>query len=601
MKTPRPPGHQSPTRSQNLQPLQAELVNVGLWRVGESRAPSSNEEPPSLKRSPKVLLVANAYPSPHALYKNGFLHRRVLAYMREGVRVSVFYVHPPVKTAYEYWFEGVHVTVGNEAAYREHLGLNRFDSVLIHFVSPAMWQPLLEPRWWDVPVVVWVHGFESEAWFRRWFTFLGGSRATTRALEQNVAHHQPQLALLRRIFEGERPNVTVVNISHWFLENVVVPDVGAAPTRGVVIPNYVDGDLFTASPPQADFRKKILSIRPFASTKYANDLTVEAILELSRRPYFGELSFTIVGEGALFDEVTAPLKQFPNVDLVNRFLTQEEVARAHKQHGVFLCPTRFDSQGVSMCEAMASGLVPVSTDVAAIPEFVHDGHTGLLSPGEDPLGLAESIERLFFNPELFERLSANAARGIRSQCGFDATIGKELEVIAGAGVATTEIPAAETVAAETVAAESAPPAPAATGCDFWEPRYRTLEETIGQMILFSAAQSEKDSAPRVYPPTTRTAGRTVIVEFPVRSDQARFAFWVYEDGRRSRRLPYSFSSVLHIEPRAGVRYSVRAFGAERDESDWCFSETFDLGVLVEGSAGSEHVGRAERAESGVSK
>ncbi|TVU57071.1 glycosyltransferase family 4 protein [Corynebacterium aurimucosum] len=174
----------------------------------------------------------------------------------------------------------------------------------------------------------------------------------------------------------------------------------------------------------------ILSIRPFASYKYANDQTVEAIKILSTRPYFDDLNFTIVGEGRLFSELTLPLKKFKNVKLRKRFLNQEEISKLHAENGIFMAPTRFDSQGVSMCEAMSSGLVPISSKIAAIPEFVRDGETGLLVEPESPRDLADAVEELYFDSELFSRLSAAAASSIGNLCGRSATTDRELELIA---------------------------------------------------------------------------------------------------------------------------------------------------------------------------
>ena len=82
-----------------------------------------------------------------------------------------------------------------------------------------------------------------------------------------------------------------------------------------------------------------------------------------------------------------------------------------------------------MCEAMSSGLVPVTTDIAAIPEFVEHRHTGLLAAPEDFGSLADLVETLYYNPELFSRLSSATARRVREQCGIDATVGREIEMI----------------------------------------------------------------------------------------------------------------------------------------------------------------------------
>jgi glycosyltransferase involved in cell wall biosynthesis len=171
-----------------------------------------------------------------------------------------------------------------------------------------------------------------------------------------------------------------------------------------------------------------LSIRPFASRKYANDLTVESILILSREDFFNQLDIRIIGEGVLFDETLEPLRKFSNVKIEQRFLSRSEIAAIHKDYGIFITPTRMDSQGVSRDEAMSSGLVPVTTAVTAIPEFV-DPSCGILAAGEDAEGMAVGIARLVRHPKDFVSMSAAAARRVRRQSDYTRTIGAELDIM----------------------------------------------------------------------------------------------------------------------------------------------------------------------------
>ncbi|WP_213529666.1 glycosyltransferase, partial [Paenibacillus cisolokensis] len=117
-----------------------------------------------------------------------------------------------------------------------------------------------------------------------------------------------------------------------------------------------------------------------------------------------------------------------NVILEERFLRQTEMAELYQDYGVFLNPTRWDSQGVSRDEAMSSGLVPVTNSVSAVPEFV-DENCGMLVEKEDYKGLAESIKWLYMNPEKYRELSKQAAKRVRSQSGADNTIDKEILLI----------------------------------------------------------------------------------------------------------------------------------------------------------------------------
>jgi glycosyltransferase involved in cell wall biosynthesis len=142
------------------------------------------------------------------------------------------------------------------------------------------------------------------------------------------------------------------------------------------------------------------------------------------------MEFRIIGDGPLFDETVRPLRGLDNVVLEKRFLTQREIADIHTKYGIFLVPTRMDSQGVSRDEAMSSGLVPVTNAVAAIPEFV-DSDCGRLAPAEDAEGLARAIIELYEQPETFLHLSSAAAARVRRQSDIKLMIEKELKLLQG--------------------------------------------------------------------------------------------------------------------------------------------------------------------------
>jgi glycosyltransferase involved in cell wall biosynthesis len=117
-----------------------------------------------------------------------------------------------------------------------------------------------------------------------------------------------------------------------------------------------------------------------------------------------------------------------------QYVAQAEIPALHAEHGVMLCPTRQDSQGVTMCEAMSSGLVPLATRNAAIPEFVTDGIGGLLSASSREI--ADQLLRLHDDPELFARLSRGAAREVCHKCELTHVIARELEILERAAART---------------------------------------------------------------------------------------------------------------------------------------------------------------------
>ena len=114
--------------------------------------------------------------------------------------------------------------------------------------------------------------------------------------------------------------------------------------------------------------------------------------------------------------------------LEETFLRQDEIANIYHQNGIILIPTRGDTQGVSRDEAMATGVVPVTNAVAAIPEFT-DETCAILAAKEDYMGLAEGIEKLYYSPDLFQQMSHNAADRVRHQSAKEYTIDKEISLI----------------------------------------------------------------------------------------------------------------------------------------------------------------------------
>jgi len=377
-----------------------------------------NLQPAELIGQADHLLLTHQYPSYEDLYRNGFVHTRVAAYAARGTTVDVFRLRPDEAVSY-HEFEDVNVISGSQEVLHRMLSSGRYQSVLVHFLDEAMWG-VLQHHIERVKVFVWVHGFEIQPFHRR--DNFENEQQRDKAKVQSKA----RLTFWRSLLRQMPDNLTLIFVSKYLAE-VTMEDFGfrLPDSRYRVIHNAIDTDLFAYHKKSAEQRKKILSIRPYTSRTYANDLSVRAILALSEKPYFKDLEFRMVGDGRLFDEVLEPIRAFDNVHIERRFLTHVEIAAFHREYGIFLCPSRMDTQGVSRDEAMASGLVPVTNAVAAIPEFV-DETCGMLAPQEDAVGLAESIGKLYHSPELFSAMSAAAAARVRRESSSAKTIDLEL-------------------------------------------------------------------------------------------------------------------------------------------------------------------------------
>ncbi len=67
---------------------------------------------------------------------------------------------------------------------------------------------------------------------------------------------------------------------------------------------------------------------------------------------------------------------------------------------IYIQPSRYESQGVALLEAMAAGRIVVASDLPAIREYIRHGENGFLVEPEKPQALANILRSILTNPEL---------------------------------------------------------------------------------------------------------------------------------------------------------------------------------------------------------
>ncbi len=410
-------------------PPEADFIRLGVRVYASGQAEIKalvlghrDLQPSDMLAKADHLLVTNHYPSYDDLYRNGFVHTRVRAYQQHGLDVDVFRLRKNESVSY-HEFENVNVVTGSQSTLAKMLEKGQYKSVLVHFLDAEMWH-VLSQHLHTTKVVVWVHGAEIQPWWRREYNY-----STEDQLQLAKLESEKRLGFWRNLLQPMPLNLKLVFVSHYFAEEVM-EDLGfrLPANQYEIIHNPINTELFSYQEKPSEQRKKILSIRPYASHTYANDLSVKAIQSLALKPWFNELEFLMVGDGPLFEETLAPLKQYRNVRIERGYLKQSDIAKLHKDYGFFLCPSRMDTQGVSRDEAMSSGLIPVTNAIAAIPEFM-DEDCGVLAPGEDHLAMAAGIAQIVEQPQLFTTMSKAARARVENQTSILKTVGRELSVI----------------------------------------------------------------------------------------------------------------------------------------------------------------------------
>lgn len=346
-----------------------------------------------------MVIIVPGYPSYIQKYNFSFVHSKVQKYKDLGWNFNVLVVDvEEVNVKYE--FEGIRVTKTNYLTARDILQEKRYKKILVHFFKEEYANLLDAVDISESELYIYVHGAD--------LIYRDYNIMTARYFKQPEPITNSQSVLYKKldaIIEryNNKKNVRWIFGTNWAknraeeLNNIKF-------NKYCIIPCNIDNEIFKFQQKKEEDRTKIFTIKKFDDINtYSVDILVRTILELSKRDFFDKLEFNIYGDGTEFERLLRPVINFENVKINKGYLTHEEIAEVHKQNGIGLFPTRYETQGVSASEAAMSGLVVVSGNVAAVPEVFNNSQ--LLCEKENYIEYADKIEYLYNNPKEYVKLS----------------------------------------------------------------------------------------------------------------------------------------------------------------------------------------------------
>ena len=158
------------------------------------------------------------------------------------------------------------------------------------------------------------------------------------------------------------------------------------------LPNYVDTTFFHPplySPPSSPFRfLTVCDLRPIKGL----DILLKAFQQLHHS--YPDIHLTIVGDGPEKSRLKATVASLGLSDKISWTgnIPHEEVRNHMQKAHVLVLPSRYESFGIVLIEAMATGLPVIATHSGGPIEIVHPS-TGWLIPPDQPDILTQTMQQ----------------------------------------------------------------------------------------------------------------------------------------------------------------------------------------------------------------
>ena len=211
-------------------------------------------------------------------------------------------------------------------------------------------------------------------------------------------------------------------------------DSGFSPEKIQIIPNAADPERFKPSSEiQETGRRQILLTVARLDLHKGHDRVLDAMALLKKKGICPV--YRIAGEGdesERLDQLARSLGLEDQVEFLG-FIPDKELPGIYASSDIFIMPSRempgrgdlIEGFGIAFLEAGACGLPVIAGNSGGVPDAVADGETGILVDPNDPVQIADAIERLIVDENLAKRLGCAGRRRVETRLNWN-QVGRNL-------------------------------------------------------------------------------------------------------------------------------------------------------------------------------
>lgn len=284
---------------------------------------------------------------------------------------------------------------------------NRYDLIHCFFCVPTGLLLLLLKDLKDIPSVVSLRGSDVPNYDPYDFT-------------TRIFH-----AILRPFSLKIIQTSTKVVANSYFLRDLAIKNLKRIDIS--VIPNAVDTTFFNSN---SRMKTKNNSVHLLCVSRLVRRKGIEDLIKAMVNFKNTNLCLDIIGSGKSEKNIKKLIKEenLSNLVKLRGFIPQENLPHHYNLADIFVLPSLTESGGEAFLEAMSCGLPIVSNKVGGIPEYVSNGHNGLLVTPGDIDGLHMALKKLVEDEQLRKSMGRNSRDIIKAHHSLTRITDQYLEV-----------------------------------------------------------------------------------------------------------------------------------------------------------------------------
>ncbi len=356
-------------------------------------------------RGHDVTVLTSTYGLGHSLSESGIL--RVL-------RISV----DPVRHSAARFIRAARREYHHRRLTARTLKKRHFDLVYVWNLAGLSLNVVLLAQSCGIPVCYyvfdgWLSQWDHNPWYRFW---LDGSQPFLSRAPRRLAY--PVAKGLGIVPQGSL-NLRNVQFASAYLKEKAV-QAGKPVTDAEVLPWGIDTRVFGFKE-KAARPSRLLFVGRFCPEKGLPTL-IEAMRLLVWEHRVHRLKLTILGGNHLDPDYGQAMRRLvgasgleSSVEFMD-FLPREQLPGVYREHDILIFPSTWDEPfGITILEAMSSGLAVVGTATGGSAEIMISEVNSLVFPRDNPACCARQIVRLLNDPELYEKLRRAGRRTVEER------------------------------------------------------------------------------------------------------------------------------------------------------------------------------------------